>query len=62
MKLMVVDERKELFREPYVLRLGGWTLERYLFEAPEDLIWEFVRGEVLMYRSPPSPGKKLAHP
>ncbi|MBC7097589.1 Uma2 family endonuclease [Candidatus Bipolaricaulota bacterium] len=49
MKLMVVDERKELFREPYVIRLGGWTLERYLFEAPEDLIWEFVRGEVLMY-------------
>jgi len=49
MKLMVVDEKKELFREPYVLRLGGWTLERYLEEAPENLIWEFVRGEVIMY-------------
>jgi hypothetical protein len=23
--IMVVDERKELLREPYVLRLGGWT-------------------------------------
>lgn len=49
MKVMVVDEHKELLREPYVVRLGGWTLERYLKEAPEHLIWEFVRGEVVMY-------------
>jgi len=49
MKIMVVDERKELLREPYVVRLGGWTLERYLEEAPEHLLWEFVRGEVVMY-------------
>ncbi|MDA2928281.1 Uma2 family endonuclease [Acidobacteria bacterium AH-259-G07] len=32
---------------PYVIRLGGWTLERYLEEAPEDRIWEFVREEVV---------------
>lgn len=44
MKIMVVDERKELLREPYVVRLGGWTLERYLEEAPERLLWEFVRS------------------
>ncbi|MFQ5794294.1 MAG: Uma2 family endonuclease [Candidatus Bipolaricaulia bacterium] len=49
MKVMVVDERKELLREPYVVRLGGWSLERYLKEAPEHLIWEFVQGEVVMY-------------
>lgn len=49
MKVMVVDDQKELLREPYVVRLGGWTLERYLEEAPEHLIWEFVRGEVVMY-------------
>lgn len=49
MKVMVVDERKRPFEGPYVLRLGGWTLERYLAEAPEHLIWEFVRGEVVMY-------------
>jgi Uma2 family endonuclease len=48
-EVMVVDERKEPIREPYVLRLGGWTLERYLQEAPEHLISEFVRGEVVMY-------------
>jgi Uma2 family endonuclease len=49
MKVMVVDERKEPLREPYMVRLGCWTLERYLKEAPEHLIWEFVRGEVVMY-------------
>ena len=49
MRLTVVDERKEILREPYVLRLGGWTLERYLAEAPESQLWEFVRGEVIMY-------------
>jgi len=49
MKVLVVDEHKELLKEPYVVRLGGWSLERYLKEAPEHLIWEFARGEVLMY-------------
>jgi len=45
MKLMVVDERKEVLREPYVLRFGDWTLERYLAEPPESQSWEFVLGE-----------------
>jgi len=49
MGVQVVDERKEPLRESYVVRLGGWTLERYLREAPEDQIWEFVRGEVVMH-------------
>ena len=49
LKIMVVDERKELIREPYVVRLSGWTLEKYLEEAPEHLFSEFVRGEVIMY-------------
>ncbi|HED04482.1 MAG TPA: Uma2 family endonuclease [Candidatus Fraserbacteria bacterium] len=48
-RVMVVDERKELLREPYVVHLGGWSLERYLQEAPDHLIWEFVRGEVVMH-------------
>ncbi|MGQ9477777.1 MAG: hypothetical protein ACUVRH_04720 [Candidatus Bipolaricaulia bacterium] len=41
----MVNERKELLQEPYVVRLGGWTLDRYLTEAPEHQIWELVRGE-----------------
>lgn len=49
MKVMVVDEQKEMINEPYVVRLGGWTLERYLREAPEQRVREFVRGEVLMF-------------
>jgi Uma2 family endonuclease len=49
MKIMVVDEHKKLLQEPYVVRLGGWTLERYLEEAPEHPFCEFVRGEVVMY-------------
>ncbi|MCS6964140.1 MAG: Uma2 family endonuclease [Thermoflexus sp.] len=49
MPVMVVDERKEPITGPYVVRMGGWTLERYLREAPEDQIWEFVRGEIIMH-------------
>ena len=49
MRLSVVDERKAPIREPYVLRLSGWSLDRYLREAPEDARWEFVRGEVIVY-------------
>lgn len=46
---MVVDERKQPVPGPYVVRLGGWTLERYLREAPESGVWEFVRGEVVVH-------------
>jgi Uma2 family endonuclease len=49
LKIMVVDERKEPLRKPYVVRLGGWTLEGYLEEAPEHLFSEFVRGEVIVH-------------
>jgi Uma2 family endonuclease len=49
MKVWVVDERKAVISEPYVVRLGGWTRERYLREAPEHLRWEFVYGEVVAY-------------
>ncbi len=49
MKLSVVDERKTPIQEPYVLRLSGWSVERYLKEAPDDARWEFVRGEVIVY-------------
>jgi len=48
-KLTLVDERNQPYRAPYLVRLGGWTLERYLTEAPEYPFWEFVREEVVMY-------------
>ncbi len=46
---MVVDERKQPVPGPYVVRLGGWSLERYLREAPESEVWEFVHGEVVVH-------------
>jgi len=49
MRIWVVDETKGPVTEPYVVRLSGWTLQRYLQEAPEHQVWEFVRGEVVMY-------------
>lgn len=49
MKLFVVDERKVPIQEPYVVRLSGWSIERYFSEAPESARWEFVRGEVIVY-------------
>lgn len=49
MGVMLVDEQKRPIRGSYVVRLGGWTLERYLEEAPDHPVWEYVRGEVIMH-------------
>lgn len=49
MGLILVDERRRPVSDPYVVRVGGWTLERYLREAPESGFWEFVRGEVVVH-------------
>jgi len=49
MVVRLVDEQNELVREPYVVRLGGWSMDRYLDESPDSQRWEFVRGEVVMY-------------
>jgi len=49
MKAILVDENKQPIHAPYLVRLGGWTLERYLQEAPEHPFLEYVRGEVVMY-------------
>ncbi len=48
--LMVVERATQKpLTEPHLVRVAGWTLERYLQEAPEDAFWEFVRGEVVMH-------------
>lgn len=49
MSVTLVDEGQRPVRGAYVVRLEGWTLERYLDEAPEQVIWEFARGEVVMH-------------
>ena len=35
--------------EPYLLRAGGWTEDRYFQEAPETRIFEFEDGELIMH-------------
>ncbi|MFB6286885.1 MAG: Uma2 family endonuclease [Candidatus Bipolaricaulia bacterium] len=49
MRIQAVDERKRQLNEPYLIRVGGWTRERYLREAPDNQMWEFVGGEVIMH-------------
>ncbi len=50
--IAVIDtERNEPLTTGYELRLSGWTEERYWAEAPDDKVWEFVDGEVVV----PSP-------
>ncbi len=45
----LVQDLPYLARHPYVARVGGWRVEDYLREAPENRRWEFAYGEVLMY-------------
>ncbi len=50
MQAVLVDARtRQPLETPYLVRMPGWTLERYLEEAPENAFWEFVRGEVIMH-------------
>ncbi len=50
MTLVLVDSKtQQAVKTPYLVRIPGWTLERYLDEAPEMAFWEFVRGEVIMH-------------
>lgn len=46
---IVVEVKEQKSPESYLVRVGGWTLDRYLSEAPEGEIWEFARGEVIMH-------------
>lgn len=50
MALAVVDARTRTpIQQDYLVYLPGWTLERYLQEAPENAFWEFVPGEVVVH-------------
>ena len=40
--------------ERFLLRVGDWTEDRYFAEAPEDRLWEFEDGELIMH-SPATP-------
>lgn len=49
--LKVIGVDGEETHEPYLLRAGGWTEERYFEEAPETQIVEFEDGDIIV----PSP-------
>ena len=53
MKIQVVTEDGRELAEPFLLRIVGWTEERFLAEAPESRTWEFKDGEVTV----PSPAE-----
>lgn len=54
MTIQVVTRDGKEVMEPFLLRISGWTEERFMAEAPEDRIWEFIDG-VLIVHSPAVP-------
>lgn len=54
MQIEVVTADGKKIEAPFLLRIMGWTEERYFEEAPEDQIWEFEDGEIIIH-SPVSP-------
>lgn len=55
MQIQVVTGEGQQIGDPFLVRLGGWTEERYFAEAPEDRLWEFQDGELIVH-SPATPG------
>jgi Uma2 family endonuclease len=47
--LKVVSSEGAESVEPYLLRVGGWTEERYFAEAPETRLVEFEDGAIVMH-------------
>lgn len=45
---VAVKDGEQVF-VPFLLRLGGWTEERYFAEAPDNQIWEFEEGELIIH-------------
>lgn len=54
MQIKIVTAEGKGIEAPFLVRIGGWTEERYFTEAPEDQIWEFEEGEIIIH-SPASP-------
>jgi len=47
--IRILTEDGEEFAEPYLVRIPGWTEERYFREAPETRFVEFEDGEVIVH-------------
>lgn len=49
MRLQLVDENGVAVKEPYEVRIPGWTEERFFAEAPEEGFYEFKDGELIVH-------------
>lgn len=47
LKIVTADGKEVM--EPYLLRLAGWTEERYFQEAPEMQMVEFADGDLIVH-------------
>ena len=55
MQIEVVTTNGQQVAEPFLVRLAGWTEERYFAEAPENCLWELQDGELIVH-APATPG------
>lgn len=60
LKVIKIDTQQEVL-EPYILRIGGWTEERYFKEAPETGFVEFEDGEIIMHSPVNIKHQKIVH-
>jgi Uma2 family endonuclease len=49
LSLRLLTVEGEEVQEPYLIRIGGWSEERYFREAPETRIVEFEDGEIIVH-------------
>jgi Uma2 family endonuclease len=49
LSLRLLTLEGEEIQEPYLIRIGGWSEERYFREAPETRIVEFEDGEIVVH-------------
>jgi Uma2 family endonuclease len=49
LSLRLLTVEGEEIQEPYLIRIGGWSEERYFREAPETRIVEFEDGEIIVH-------------
>ena len=61
MTIQVVTKDGKEVEEPFLLRVSGWTEERYFAEAPETRIWEFIDGELIVHSPANTLHQRLVH-
>jgi Uma2 family endonuclease len=54
MTLQVFDSERGIVADEFLVRIPGWTWERYLAEAPETQICEYEHGDLIVH----SPAKR----